>query len=236
MSKLSFKKQVEQAQKSILNTNEDWYENFLSTQFSECETKKNKSRTVKRKHKVLSISLCSTFAAAIILIVGLVVWVSSTSMPNQNTKFYLAENERNKQIELTEFNNSLGSNGVHLNIDDIYGVKISLVYDLDSGDALYYKVQIANEDVTYETVLFEVYVNKHFKNKKTLQDEPIEGRIHNTPLKYNLKVTDDGWAWIINYIAVIEYKDISIYINYEQLSLEENSNFFTFLEHTIEFN
>lgn len=236
MNKRSFKKQVEQAQENILQNNEDWHENFMNTQFYECSSNQSNSYSIKQKHKTIWISLCSTFALAIILTVGLVLGLPSSSLPAQDTKFYLTENERNMQIELADFNNKLVDNGVRLNVDDIYTLKVTQVYDLDSGDELYYKVQLINDDVTYETVLFEVYVNEHFKNKKILQDEPIEGSIHNTPLKYNLKISDDDWAFVINYTAIIEYNNISIYINYEQLSLDENSNFFVFLAQTLELN
>ena len=70
--------------------------------------------------------------------------------------------------------------------------------------------------------------------QKTLRYEPLPYLFGNKPLSYNSVVTDEDWIYIVNYEAIMETDNWSMYIEYRQYSFDEQGNFFNFLEESIE--
>lgn len=228
MKKRSFKQQVKHAQKAILEQNKEKYEKLMDQYYSEIPKHAEKKAF---NSKTLFISLSSVFAVFIIISLFTLWSIFFPSLDSTSAKHYLTENEVYTEIDLLELNSNLNSFSIEL--QDIYNTKIERVYDSESHDILYYKLQLINDDETFETIFIEIYTNPNFKNRKKLPDDVNYKTLGEFNLIYNENIQDDEWAYIIKFLALTEYNDIMIFINYEQLSLDNQNNFFNFFMKTI---
>ena len=225
MKKRGFKQQVKFAEKAITEENKEWYENFVKTQFPA-------RKEEKRKRKKILLSFSSVLAVVFVAVIGIFVTLPKATEPEEEGKFYYSDNIRFHVIELIEVNNNLKD--VQIKANEIYGLNVERAYDLISEDVLYYRIQLKNEYVTYETVSLEFYVNPYYPSERTLKNEPTEYVFKGNTLKYDLQINDNDWAYIIHYTAILKVENLEIYIDYEQFSIDEQSNFFEFLEQTID--
>lgn len=225
MKKRGFKQQVKFAEKAITEENKEWYENFVKTQFPA-------RKEEKRKRKKIMLSFSSVLAVVLVAVIGVCVTLPKTSAPEEEGKFYYADNMRFEFVGIAEVNDILKD--VYITANEIYALNVERAYDLISNDTLFYKIQLKNADETYENVTLEFYVNPDYKSEKSLENEPLEYLFKNKTLTYNRKIIDNDWSYTIHYSAILEIENLEIYIDYEQFSIDEQSNFFEFLEQTID--
>lgn len=224
MKKRGFKQQVKFAEKAITEENKEWYENFVKTQFPA-------RKEEKRKRKKILLSFSSVLAVVFVAVIGIFVTLPKATEPEEEGKFYYAENISSTVAEFAEVNNSIEV--IKINASDIYELRAERVYDSISEDVLYYRVQFESEE-THETVLLEFYVNPYYPSERTLKNEPTEYVFKGNPLKYDLQITNNDVPFFIHYTAILKIENLEIYIDYEQFSIDEQSNFFEFLEQTID--
>lgn len=225
MKKRSFRQQAKFAEKSILEKNKKRYEEFMDAEFPGYLAKKRKRREI-----VFSIS--TVLVLFVFAFMGIFVTLPPSASGDSETKKYFSENIIFETLDLAGAN--LRLNGVKVNLDEKYTTLIQRAYDSVSGDDLYYRFQATNEDITFETIDIEIYVNPYYEDKNSLKHEPITYLFKDVEMQYNLYVTDEDFAFTVNYKAVMEHDGWSMYIDYEQLSADEQGGFFGFLEQSIE--
>ena len=226
MKKRSFKQQVKYAEKAILEEDKERHEKFMCAQFSECN-----KREQRHKRKKLWVSFSSVLAVVFVAVIGVVITLP-VSEDEREKNTYFAENITAVTIELSEVLENL--DGVKISIGENYESSVERVYDLVSGDVLFYRIRYRDYEIEYENVIIEFYVNPDYENTKILNDEPETYLMNGKLLNYNLFITDDDWAYIINYRCVMKNENWEMYIDYEQFSEDEQSNFFAFLEQSVE--
>ncbi|MDE7394657.1 MAG: hypothetical protein K2M95_00870, partial [Clostridiales bacterium] len=208
----------------------EWYEKAVEENCKPTSEPSKEAKPDSRKKKTFWISLCSSLAAACIIIISILVFHPSPTKPPQ--KRYLIENQNFSEIE--SFDSIRGDiQNISIQFGNIYTPIVQKVYDSESNDTLYYTIELNNEDTTYERMVLEIYVNRDFHDRKSLSEVTGTETVNGLNVRYYKKIVVDDWANQIIYNAVITYKNTEIYIDYKQYSLDESSNFFNFIEQTI---
>lgn len=221
-------KQADIDHKSILDRNKDFYEKFVEEHYPA----KEKKEEPKYKRKLALIS--SSIAVIIVSVILCVILYNLPDEPNlpQNEpaiKEYLQENELNLDSDLSEANNELKKSRITFS-DDFY-CNATLIYDSVSGDKLAYVLDIENE-TTFEWVYLFIKVNKDYNHSKAIT-APKEIIINGLTVIYNETSILDDDIYVHTARAVIDTGEEIIYIDYDQYSFDEGSNFMSFLANTI---
>lgn len=245
MKKRSVKKQARETENKILENNKEWIDGFIKQNYPD-ENKKRKKKNVSAfavgqpktavRSSRSSVAVVGTLSVvvAICLIAAIVAFALlfnptvPVPLPKKN---YLTENEKNAESDILELNSGLKDFSVKL--EEGFDGKLNRIYDSISNDTLYYSLDIAKIETT-EMILIHFYVNKDFLNRKTIKDigNASTQTIGVFEILYNEEKVNEDWAYKLQYNAITEYNEVSIYIEYEQYSLDGTSNLFNFIEQT----
>ena len=228
------KKVMKEAENQIREDNRAWFEGFMEENYPGYLARQEKEKIRKRKLRVLWVSLSSSMAAVAAIVVSLVLLLPLL-FPAPNVppkKHYLAENERETTLELATLNATLPE--MYLEFDAHYEGKVRRFYDSVSSDTLYYKLNFVqqNEEID-EKVIIHIYVNSDYEKQKNIDSSIVkEMSIGEFDISYNELIEEESSLFTLTYLAVTQHGGITIYIEYEQLSLDEEGNFFHFFEQT----
>lgn len=221
MKRLTPKQQAKYAEKKILEENEDFYNEIVSAHYS----------MEKKRTKYIVGWAGSAGFVILTVVLCLVFLLPNNSMPPDSQKHYLLENEVSVASDLEELNSIL--EGFSLSIALGYEYLVRRYYDAEFNDNLYFILSIEGEN-TFETISIYVYINPLYDRQKQLVEERIRVTkigIFQVHYEENTSVDQDD-IYTFNYAAKTEYEDITVYIEYEQLWFEDDTNFFNFFEET----
>lgn len=235
MNRHSINRQRQEAEKTILEENREWIDNFMQENYPGYQRRqepREKQKVKNHRLRTIWFSIGSSMAAMVIIVVTLIfTWPLMFPVPPPNPpdppKKYLTENEVSVKSDLTELNADL--EGFIIMLDTGYEDFVLRTYDSEYGDTLYYEVTIINED-TVERITIYAYVNSLYEHQGETSEQNITASVGGFTIKYSEEVQDEGWAFTLICYAKFEYNDSAIYIDYKQLSLDEESNFFDFFE------
>ena len=228
------KKVMKEAENQIREDNRAWFEGFMEENYPGYLARQEKEKIRKRKLKVLWVSLSSSMAAVVAIVASLVLLLPLL-FPAPNVppkKHYLLENEREVVSDLAEMNADLSE--MYLEISAEYEGKVRKVYDSISSDTLFYKLEFKQQnEFVDEKIIVYLYVNLDYEILMELEDSVVQTTsIDAFTITYNKKIIGADFPFLLSYHAITEYNGIAIYIEYEQLSLDEEGNFFNFFEQT----
>ncbi len=212
-------KQIEQ---QILQDNQSFYDDLTQKQYP---TKKRPLGKV--------LWLCGMATVAVVCLVFFIVFLPTLGSQEQ-PKLYLAENEIMDSSTISQLNEFLTVKNITID-ENLYQVFVSRCYDKISEDTLYFQLRINSLD-GLETIKIYVYPNKDYTSKKQLNYEnaketTINGLIWNYAEERSLYA--EG---IYQHTVSSEYSGdaLSIYVDYSQISLSDQSSFVTFIQNLLQ--
>ncbi|MCL2798044.1 MAG: hypothetical protein FWD58_08345 [Firmicutes bacterium] len=218
----------------VTEKNRPWFENLMEEHHPGYKEQQRQKEIRKRRLRLIWISLSSSMVTVAVVISLVFLWpLMFPTTDSPPGKHYLLENEESTISSLSDLNADIQN--FFLELDVGYESKIRHWFDSVSGDTLYYELDLGNQD-TLETIIIYIYINPYYENKEDLKDinpaDVNEIAVGEFIVMCNKVVEDKDWAFLLSYRAVSEHNGVTIYIEYEQLSLDEESNFFNFFEQT----
>lgn len=230
MKKRGIKQQVKEAEKTILSDDKEWFNAFMSENYPDYGRQKAKKPIPALRRRPVFTTLVSCVSVAVVIISLIFLWQGKfpATDNNQPRKSYEIKNEAHVDSDITELNSDL--QGIIVAIDTAYELKnFDRIYDSVYNDNLYYKIEIEEYEEFFEKINIFVYVNPDYKNRKGIFGSEIKtDKSSDFTISYNENINDDDGLFTLKYFAFMEYGDMAVYIEYEQLSLDDQSNFFNF--------
>lgn len=221
------KHSVSKEDKELLEQDKPWLDAFLQEHYGVVPKKKN------AKKVWVTLTAC---AAAVALVLTLALCLprvfrsSDTGKTDMNgEKHYAAENRVTTKTDLSEVNNSLQNFSVLFSSDCM--LEVNRCYDSVYNDTLYYVVHYVNEQ-TLEDIFINLYVNPDFACTSELELDKETTNINGFDLDYIHSFILDDPIYTVSYRVLTEYSGVTVYIEYTQLSLSENGDFFDFFAQT----
>ncbi len=221
------KHSVSKEDKELLKQDKPWLDAFLQEHYGVAPKKKNTKRVW------VTLTAC---AAAVALVLTLALCLprvfrsSDTGKTDMNgEKHYAAENRTTREVDLAEVNNDLQKILIEFSAD--YVLDITCCYDSVYNDTLYYVIHGVNEQ-TLEDVLVNLYVNPDFACTAELELDKETTNVNGFDLDYIHSFIFDDPFYTVSYKSLTEYSGVTVYIEYTQLSLSENGDFFDFFAQT----
>lgn len=184
----------------------------------------------KRKKKAFSwkkvASVCSV-CAVLLVAVCVSVFVFFNTQDTQNGKTYSFANQEERSSNLSELNKVS-----KIKFQEIEGTDVICCYDKKYGDDLYYLVLYNNED-TFDVVTVKALINPLYKQEINMSRYNKTYTISQYDLKYVENIKSKEGLFEITAYGVIEYKDEILLIDYEGVSLTEESYFLNVIEDII---
>jgi hypothetical protein len=237
MSKKALKKETKDAEKIILEENNDFYDNFMREHFPK-KTFKNNFVTMFAQHKLCAAISASTVIVAVLTLVLCLVFLLPTApiIPNNpidpsvtipdDKKHYLQENEIMVDSSIVELNANLSS--IIFSIGDSFNILAKRTYDSISNDTLFYSISLTDDEL--KKITFYVYVNKDYEHKRINEENSTPALINGFELDCYAQTMLDDIIYSHTAKALMTYEGITVYIEYNEMSLDEESNFLEVLE------
>lgn len=177
--------------------------------------------------KQVWISFAATMAiACVVLVCCLTLLTPSTGKPSGNPvkppeKEYFFENECEEIGYLTQVNDDLDNAFIFNNLN----YDITRKYDSLSNDTLYYQLIYIN-DAMLETINIYVYTNKYYKLEWNDERCDMNSTLKGVEVKYISNYKNLDFYYEVNTTAYITLDNAKIYVEYNGVSLDGQSNNF----------
>lgn len=236
----SFRKQIKQAQKEILDDNREWFDNFVSEHFPESEKKKEPGGFFGR-YRAVWLSACACLMAAVIVLVGVAVFLpggGSQTVPPPNYYnawgWFPSKSLNLEQLNagLTEINVDIYGEGVDYGDSEVE-CGIDEFYDEATGDTLWCMLYLAYGGNDHAWIDIEIYPNPYFANTHKAGEDNISTNLGGLSVIYSEKVEEDDGIFEIDSHAIIERGNTSVYIKYAGWSYRDSGKLLAFIERTI---
>ena len=222
------KHSVSKEDKELLKQDKPWLDAFLQEHYGVAPKKKN------AKKVWVTLTAC---AAAVALVLTLALCLprvfrsSDTGKTDMNgEKHYSLENQATTASNLAEVNQCL--QGFSLQVLSDYELEVSRFYDKFYNETLYFMVRVLNEPTLMDSTML-LYVNSNFECAKKIEGEKKQKTVGVFDLEYAKMVSVNDPIYTVSYRALTEYSGVTVYIEYTQLSLSENGDFFDFFAQTL---
>lgn len=140
-----------------------------------------------------------------------------------NDKTYLQANEESITSNITDINESL----MNISVSDLHYKRVLLVYDKLYSDNLYYML-INENSLEYYSIITVVNANYNYEFE-TSQKELTVRQFLTYELEYYQSKVNLGELFEIITVAKFDTGAEKVYITYNELSLDGNSNFLDFI-------
>lgn len=221
------KHSVSKEDKELLEQDKPWLDAFLQEHYGVTPKKKNAKRVW------VTLTAC---AAAVALVLTLALCLprvfrsSDTGKTDMSgDKQYSLENQASMPCDLGEINKNILDFSLYFSDNCV--LEINRYYDVLYNDTLFYVIRMHNEQ-TFENVLIQLYVNPDFACTSELELDKETTNINGFDLDYIHSFMLDDPIYTVSYRALTEYSGVTVYIEYTQLSLSENGDFFDFFAQT----
>ncbi|MCL2798152.1 MAG: hypothetical protein FWD58_08895 [Firmicutes bacterium] len=216
----------------VTEKNRPWFEDVMEEHYPGYKEQQKQKKIRKHRLRLTWISLSSSMAAVAIVVSLVLLWPLMFPISDDPPgKHYLLENEESTASNLAALN--ADAKNFLLELDAACEGEVRQWFDSVSGDILYYSLIFENQD-SLEAFKIYVYVNPDYKIPVGLEDATETISLGKFEITYFKKIINDDWAFVLTYHAITEYSGVTIYIEYEQLSLDEESNFFNFFSQTFQ--
>lgn len=185
----------------------------------------------KTKQKQFKLIMASSCLAVILIFVIVGCLFLFPSKNDDGTKHYFLDNEKLIESNLEEM--SLYTS--YINFDKKLDWKISKFIDTIYNDTLYFVAE-CNKELTFESFIITVIVNKDYKYYgKTIAYDKEEMLDKNKVFfKEEFVIAEEG-IYTFNTKAKINTKAEILYIEYKEMRLDKNSNFLSSLKQVLVF-
>lgn len=221
------KHSVSKEDKELLEQDKPWLDAFLQEHYGVAPKKKN------AKKVWVTLTAC---AAAVALVLTLALCLprvfrsSDTGKTDmKGEKHYSLENQATTASNLAEVNQCL--QGFSLQVLSDYELEVSRFYDKFYNETLYFMVRVLNEPSLIDSTIF-LYVNPDFACTSELELDKETTNINGFDLDYIHSFILNDPIYTVSYKSLTEYSGVTVYIEYTQLSLSENGDFFDFFAQT----
>lgn len=209
----SLKRQAKETEKNLLAENADNYNALV------------KERFTSNKSKAKPIALFTTIGAAVLALSLCLIFI----LPNMNSGFYTAANEVIFSTTSEEIESSV--KGVKIAFLPDYNYSYYRIYDSKSNDTLYYMIYI-NGDLSFESVYIRFYVNKRYKQRHSVSRQAESKTVGAFTIAYDRTAEVDADVYKVSYKAEFKLRKADVFIDYEQMSLDDSDNFVNFFIQT----
>lgn len=184
----------------------------------------------KRKKKAFSwkkvASVCSV-CAVLLIAVCVSVFVFFNTQGTQEEKTYSFADQEERTSSLAELNKVS-----KIKFRETEGIDVICCYDKKYGDDLYYLVSYNNEE-TFDILTIKALTNPLYKQEINMSRYEKSEAVGLYTLKYTVNMQNKDGLFDIKAKGVIEYQDEILLIDYEGVSLTEESNFFNVIKDII---
>lgn len=210
------KKQAKRTEQKLLAENTENYDALVRAHYP----------APVKKRKVLPFAILGGVGAlAVALTLCLVFLLPNTA---ENSKLYKAENEESIVSTIDDINLSLEN--IRLATLPEYSYRCTRTYDSQYNDTLYYEITAKNDVVI--TVVIRLYVNPEYTRQDFISETAISTQCGDFNVKYDKTYTEDSGLFTLSYKAESQVNDVTIFITYQQLSLDDTGDFFNFFAQT----
>lgn len=210
------KKQAKRTEQKLLAENTENYDALVRAHYP----------APAKKRKVLPFAILGGVGvAAIALTLCLVFLLPNTA---ENNKSYNSENEQVADCTVEKINTDLSV--IQLLVLSNYTYVCTYTFDSQYNDTLYYEITAKNTDFTTATI--RLYVNPDYKDRQKAPETSVTEQCGDFTVKYDKTYTEDGGLYTVSYTAESQVNDVTIFITYEQLSLDDTGDFFNFFAQT----
>lgn len=184
----------------------------------------------KRKKKAFPwkkvASVCSV-CAVLLIAVCVSVFVFFNTQDTQEGKTYSFADQEERTSSLAELNKVS-----KIKFRETEGIDVICCYDKKYGDDLYYLVSYNNEE-TFDILTIKALTNPLYKQEINMSRYEKSEAVGLYTLKYTVNMQNKDGLFDIKAKGVIEYQDEILLIDYEGVSLTEESNFFNVIKDII---
>lgn len=163
-------------------------------------------------------SVCSV-CAVLLVAVCVSVFAYYNAQGNNDEKTYSFSNQEERNSDFSELNEVSA-----IKFKESEKSSVICCYDKKYGDDLYYLVLYNNED-TFDVVTVKALINPLYKQEINTGLYDKTSSVGQYDLKYVENIKSKEGLFEITAYGVIEYKDEILLIDYEGVSLIEESNF-----------
>lgn len=180
------------------------------------QIKENKQRKNFSWKKVASV--CSA-CAVLLIAVCVSVFVFFNTENAQETKTYSFADQEERDSSLEELNQVS-----KIKFREKEGIDVICCYDKKYGDDLYYLLSYNNEE-TFDILTIKALTNPSYKHDINMSQYDKSETVGLYVLKYTVNMQNKDGLFDIKVKGVIEYQGEILLIDYEGVSLTEESNF-----------
>lgn len=181
------------------------------------------------KHKISKkplIAICLSSVVTVALLVAMIcVVILYNPMTKSEEHYYSSGDENRKASSLDELN----ADTVYYDLISEINADVDIVFDTISNDDLYYEADI-NFENTFEIVKLVVVINDFYDYKFEHFDYTEQEKIGPYFLNYIVRTEDEDGIYTHKVDAEIITAFEKIYINYEEITLVEETNFVDFVK------
>lgn len=234
-AKKELQKQAHNEHKRILDNNKDFYEDYVNKNFK--EESNIKCSSSKNLWAFASLAIIILFITSVFYIFPTIFNNNRDNIDNiidnnngdndgnngdnNQERRYFQDDERDVESSLSDLNELLSNSIIHFSED--FEITVKLKYDSITDDKLMFIITAFNEN-TFEELYMYVVVNKDYIFDKPINnDEKFNIGIYEGIYSELTEIDDDLYTFKGK--AKIEMGEEIIFIDYEQISFEENSYF-----------